>query len=73
MSSEQEKNIKNLVHAGATYMQGNLPVLSEVLTVLSYIERHCKKKSYKHAGAYLYVWQDRTQVVLLPDEVSDEP
>lgn len=73
MSSEQEKNIKNLVHAGATYMQGNLPVLSEVLTVLSYIERHCKKKSYKHTGAYLYVWQDRTQVVLLPDEVSDEP
>lgn len=51
-------------------MQGNLPVPSELLTVLSYNERDCKEKSYKHAGAYLYIQQDRTQVVLLPEELS---
>lgn len=54
MSSAQEKNINNSVHAGATYMQGNLPVPSELLTVLSYNERHFKEKSYRHAGAYRY-------------------
>jgi len=68
----EKKNIRNPVHAGATQTQGKFPVLSELLTVLSYSERHCQEKRYQHAGAYLWVRQDRTQAILLPDEVRGE-